>query len=107
MIREHLNNFTIAGFTYYEGPLAFEDLKIGKQLQLRLEENNAFDNRAVAIFHDEHKLGFVPRSENRILYKLLKTGFKDFEVRVQGIDGKTHPEQQVRVVIHLTAVEEK
>ena len=42
-MREHLAHFDIAGFTYYEGVLAFSELKIGVQLQLKLEEENKFD----------------------------------------------------------------
>lgn len=31
-MREHLAHFNIAGFTYYEGVLAFQKLKIGTEL---------------------------------------------------------------------------
>ena len=60
MKTEHLANFTIAGFTYYEGALAFKKLKIGKQVELKLEEDNKFDARAIAIYYKAYKLGFVP-----------------------------------------------
>lgn len=101
-MREHLSHFDIAGFTYYEGVLAFSELKIGVKLQLKLEENNKYDARAVSIYYNEYKLGFVPRSENRILYKFLKVGISDsFEVRIQRLDEKETPEHQVGVVIHL------
>lgn len=101
MIREHLSNFSIAGFTYYEGALAFEHLKIGTKLRLELDEANKYDPRAVAIYFENKKLGFIPRSENRIFYKLLKVGFENFEARVQRIAPQEHPEEQLRVVVHL------
>jgi hypothetical protein len=100
-MKEHLSHFNIAGFTYYEGVLAFEHLKIGTQLQLRLEEDNKYDARAVAIYYNEFKLGFVPRAENRILYKLLKVGLNCLDVRIQRINGKVNPEEQVGVLVHL------
>lgn len=76
-------------------------MQIGTVLTLKLEEDNKYDARAVAIYLGEHKLGFVPRNENRIFYKLLKVGITNFEARVQMIDDKEHPESQVQVVVHL------
>lgn len=101
-MREHLAHFDIAGFTYYEGVLAFNELQIGVQLQLKLDEDNKYDARAVAIYYNQYKLGFIPRNENRVFYKFLKVGICDcFEVRIQRIDKKETPEHQIGVVIHL------
>lgn len=100
--REHLANFQIAGLTYYDAALCFENLKIGTQLQLKVETDNKFDARAVAVYYNEHKLGFIPKSENRIFYKLLSMGYTPiFEAIIQQIDATEHPENQIRVVIHL------
>jgi hypothetical protein len=104
-MKEHLAHFDIAGFTYYEGVLAFNELKIGIQLQLKLEEDNKYDARAVAIYFNEFKLGFIPRSENRIIYKLLKVGIDCLDVRVQRVNKKENPENQIGVVIHLIKTE--
>ncbi|NDP26403.1 MAG: DNA-binding protein [Flavobacterium sp.] len=106
-MREHLTHFDIAGFTYYEGVLAFNELKIGVQLQVKLEEDNKYDSRAVAIYYNDFKLGFVPRSENRIIYKLLKVGIDCMEVRIQRVDEKENPENQIGVVIHLVKTEKE
>ncbi len=100
--REHLANFHIAGLTYYEAVLCFENLKIGTQLQLKAETDNKFDARAVAVYYNEHKLGFIPKSDNRIFYKLLGMGYNAiFETTIQQVDATEHPEHQIRVVIHL------
>jgi hypothetical protein len=102
MKKEHLAHFDIAGFTYYDGAIAFRKLKIGKKVRLQLEEENKFDARAVAIYYNEFKLGFVPRSENRILYKLLKTGLdQNLSVVIQRLDPTAYPENQVSVIVHL------
>ena len=102
MKTEHLAHFTIAGFTYYEGALAFKKLKVGKKLDLKLEEDNKFDARAVAIYYKEYKLGFVPRTENRIIYKLLKIGLtKNIRLIIQKVHASEHPENQIMVVAHL------
>ena len=57
----HLANYYIAGFGYWDGCEAFEQLKIGSCLQLVREEENRFDPYAVAIYYREFKLGFIPR----------------------------------------------
>lgn len=101
MIKEHLGNFNIAGFSFYDGVMCFDELKIGKKLSLQLEENNGYDKRAVAIYFNEFKLGFVPRAENRIFYKLLKVGLNCIDMRVQMVDSTEHPEVQIRVVAFL------
>ena len=106
--REHLANFHIAGLTYYEAIRCFENLKIGTKLELKMETDNKFDARAVAIYYNEFKLGFVPKSENRIFYKLLSMGYNTiFETTIQQVDGSEHPENQIRVVTHLLKQEEQ
>lgn len=102
-MKEHLSNFHIAGFTFNDGVEVFEQLRVGRKVELRLEEDNKFDPRAVAIYFEGKKLGFVPRSENRIIYKLLKVGFSQFETRIQRIDPTDHPENQISVVVHLVS----
>lgn len=99
---EHLANFNIAGFTYYDGAPIFRKLKIGTKLKLQLEENNRYDARAVAIYFKNHKIGFIPRTENRIFYKMLKVGLENsIRILIQSKDATAHPEQQIRVVAHL------
>lgn len=104
IVKEHLAHFDIAGFTYYEGSEAFENFKIGTKLQLKLEPENKFDARAIALFYNDFKLGFVPRTENRIIYKLLKIGFEGLETKIQRIDATAHPENQVSVIVHLVGI---
>ncbi len=93
--KEHLANFNIAGFTYYDGAEAFKDLEMGLELKLAIDENNKYDARAVMISYKNWKLGYVPREHNRIFYKLLKVGLDNIVLRVQGLDKSEHPERQV------------
>ena len=74
MKREHFANFHIAGFSYYEGVLAFEKLKVGAQVSIKPEPTNTYDKYAVEIYHEENKLGYIPKGENRQIAKLLITG---------------------------------
>ena len=55
--RVHLANFHVAGFSYWDGCEAFENLKIGTKLQFEREADNKFDPYAVAIYYNDLKLG--------------------------------------------------
>lgn len=101
MKREHLSNFNLAGFTYYDGPFCFKKLKIGKKLKLVLEPNNPYDSNAVAIYYKEHKLGFIPKTENKFPSKLLRAGLNCLEAVVQRKDAAEHPENQIQIVLYL------
>ena len=59
MKMQHLAQFKIAGFSYYEGAFVFRKLKIGTKLKLQLEEENKYDCRAVTIYYKKHKIGFI------------------------------------------------
>lgn len=100
--KEHLANFIIAGLTYYDAVDCFKELEVGTELRLELEENNKYDARAVAIYYKECKLGFVPRAENRIFYKLLKVGLdKAISVKIQRLSPDANPENQIHVLARL------
>ena len=98
----HLANFHIAGFGYWEGCEAFNELKIGSLLDLVREEDNKFDPYAVAIYYGDFKLGYVPRSENHDISKFLDMGLDDiYETRLTRITPDVHPEQQVEVIVYV------
>lgn len=100
--RVHLDNFHIAGFGYWDGCEAFEHLKIGTKLRLVREADNPFDFYAVAIYYEEHKLGFIPRSSNHDISKYLDMGLEDiYEVRITRITPDVQPEAQVEVIVYI------
>lgn len=101
MDRRHLSTFNIAGFSYYDGSIAFQDLKIGSELELKYEPDNKYDAKAVAIFFGVHKLGYVPRGENSTISKFLEMGYAPFETRVQRLDPAAHPEEQAGVIVYI------
>lgn len=100
---KHFDHFHIAGFTFYEGVLAFDQLKVGTELKLVAEPKNRYDENAVAIYIKKHKLGFVPRSHNLSLAVLLNAGYDIFETRVQQIKADAHPEDQLHTVVFVKA----
>lgn len=101
MKRRHFTHFTIAGFTYYDGSIVFNELKIGTELQLVYEPDNKYDPKAVMLCYGEHKLGYVPRGINSEISKLLEMGYNVFEARIQQLDSTAFPENQVGVIVYI------
>lgn len=98
--RKQLLNFKIAGFSYYEGAVVFQELKNSTLLQLVPELDNRYDKNAVALYYNDYKLGYLPRQENRIIARLLQLGVDCFEARIQQIDPTRNPEEQVGVILY-------
>ena len=105
MKKIHFLHCHLAGFSFYDGVLAFEHLKIGTELQLKHDPTNHYDKYAVEIYYKEHKLGYIPRAMNKAIAKLLSVGIDCFEARVQYVDGEAHPENQVGLIVYVVGKE--
>ncbi len=99
--REHFANFTIAGFSYYDGALIFNQLKIGQEVKLVAEPANIFDKNAVAIYLDDNMLGYIPKAFNREVSKVLNAGYSIFSGYIQAVSPESNPEEQVRVIVFI------
>lgn len=73
-IKTMVNRFSVAGFQYYEGESVIRSLNSGDGLTLKAEPSNPYDCYAVEIFHGRTKLGYVPRSDNKHISRLLRNG---------------------------------
>lgn len=104
----HFINTTVAGFTYWDGPIVFSDLHIGSQLNFVREADNRFDPYAVALYFGGNKIGFLPRSENKEISKLIDQGWDDvFEVCINRITADETPENQVGIVVYVKQNKQK
>jgi len=102
MTGRHLLHFDLAGFSYYDGITVFSELKIGSLLRMVAEPTNSYDQHAVEIYYGDTKLGYMPRSSNRIIFKLLNFGHADlFEVMINRITPDADPEGQIGVVVRV------
>jgi hypothetical protein len=78
--------FVIAGIEYYEALFVINKLKPGKKLKLKLEPKNKYDENAVEIYYKKHKLGYIPKTANYSIAKILNAGWDIFDSYVQKID---------------------
>ena len=102
MEKRHLLTTHIAGFGFWDGVEAFEQLRIGTVLRMVREDDNKFDPYAVALYYGDYKLGFLPRGENHEISKYLEMGYADiYEVRINRLAPQEHPENQVGIIVRL------
>lgn len=71
----------VAGTMYYE-PHEFEPL-VKKDLPLKMvrEPENQYDRFAVALYLDGGKIGYLPKSKNEVIARLMDAG-KEFNTKV-------------------------
>jgi hypothetical protein len=62
----------IAGYQYYEGEKIENLIESKEKIELRLQENNKYDQNAIEIFYKGIKLGYIPRDENTIPANLIR-----------------------------------
>ena len=61
----------VAGYQYYKGPEIEKYFVEGDTLSLVREPFNPFDNRAIALYIDDLKIGFIPMANNEVLSKMI------------------------------------
>jgi len=69
-----LDEFEVAGFRYYDGPKLLHAMKVGDALSLQREPTNSHDEWAVRIDWRKNPIGYVPRTCNWPVAKLLDQG---------------------------------
>lgn len=103
--RQTLFNSKLAGFSHYDGPLAWGEMKIGSKLT-PVAEDNKHDPTAVALYFKDYKVGYIPREKNETIYHFLEMGWEDaIDVRVSRMSREEHPERQVDISVGIARKE--
>ncbi|GBE04055.1 HIRAN domain protein [bacterium BMS3Abin09] len=91
---------SVAGFRYYSGEEIWKKLEPGRSLDLKREPGNPFDYDAVEIYHENEKIGYLPRSDNMVIAQLMDKGV-DVKARISGIREEGSPNERVGVAVEL------
>ena len=75
--------FNIAGWRYYQGEKALENLEVGKRIILKLEKDNMYDSHAIEVWNknERYKLGYVPAIYSRYIDKLVEENCYDAVIK--------------------------
>lgn len=98
----HLATYYIAGYQHWDGALVLNELKPGATLRIAPEPENPHDPAAVAIYHEDVKLGYIPSDQNRAVSLMCAYGHAEaFELRILQVDLEAAPWHQVRVGLYV------
>lgn len=93
-----LQTSSIAGFQYYQGETLWPQLATGQFVTLVRETNNRYDDRAVRIDWQDHKLGYIPRMDNAAVSQLIDRGEK-VSALIVGLKKSNNPWDRVEVEV--------
>ena len=88
----------IAGYAYYQGERVIDQLKQGCKLDLIREPENPYDNKAIAIYFKNHKLGFIPRINNKVIANIMDQKIEVF-AKILKIKPENNDWDKVRVEV--------
>ncbi|SDC84014.1 MULTISPECIES: HIRAN domain-containing protein [unclassified Candidatus Frackibacter] len=89
--------FNIAGWRYYDGEKALNELQVDQVLHFEIEEDNMYDMHAIEIWttNKEYKLGYVPAVYSRYIDKLVKD--EDYKAVIKEINPDSNPHDILKV----------
>ncbi len=95
-----LHECFIAGFRFHEGPDIMPYLQPGESLTLTAEPDNPHDPWAVRVEHNKSHIGYLPRTQNEFVARLLQ---QDAPVScvINAVDEQAVPWQAVRIQVSV------
>ena len=99
-VRILVQNSPLAGSQYHDLTAVRPRMKVGDRLTLTREPGNRHDVNAIIVEWQGHKLGYLPRAENRVVASAMDSGNR-LSARVSRLDEDPDPWRQVEVEIYL------
>lgn len=99
-VRILVQSSPLAGFLYYAGETLWQEMKVGDELALVREPDNAHDANAVRVQWRGHKLGYLPRAENRAVAAEMDRG-APVVARIAALLQDRNPWKRLRVDIYV------
>lgn len=98
-IRILVQNSPLAGSQYYAVGEQWQALQVGDHLDLIREPDNRHDKHAIRVEWRGHKLGYVPRAENRAVAAAMDQGDR-LVARIAKLTEHPDPWRRVRFEVY-------
>ncbi|HEY3371681.1 MAG TPA: HIRAN domain-containing protein [Prolixibacteraceae bacterium] len=95
----------IAGFQYYQGLELEQRLKENETLSLKREPQNRHDYNAIEVFRGDHKLGYIPRAENKLIARVMDQGMT-VKASITRIDPEAIANRRVKMKVFYEMVQD-
>ncbi len=92
----------VAGFQYYQGEKVWSRLKEGQPLRLARERNNPYDEKAVEVYRQNEKLGYIPRIDNSVISQLMDRG-AGLKARIDRFQRSNDPWERIGLQVLMKA----
>ena len=89
----------VAGWQYHKGDRVWPVISHGDTLELRREPQSPYDEKAIAVYWQDTKLGYIPRADNTVIAHLLDQGAR---VRVSVLQKNPDAPSWERLEMRLT-----
>lgn len=99
-VRVLVQSSPLAGSQFYAAGAFWTQLQIGDRLDLVREPDNRHDARAIRVEWRGHKLGYVPRAENRLVAAALDRGDR-LSARISRLRDDANPWRRVEFEVFL------
>lgn len=93
-----LQDSPLAGFQFHAGKQLWPQMQVGDRLSLIREPDNPHDPFAIRVEWQQHKIGYVPRRENRDIARLMDNGVQ-IHARISRLAQSRDPWSRVRFEI--------
>jgi len=85
-----LQSSPLAGSQYYAFAEFWPQMRVGDRLELVREPDNRHDANAIRVEWRGHKIGYVPRTENRVIAAALDAGER-LSARLSSVSDNKNP----------------
>ena len=99
-IRILVQSSPLAGSQYYAVGEQWQALQVGDHLDLIREPDNRHDRNAIRVEWRGHKLGYVPRAENRAVAAAMDRG-EPVDARIAKLRQHRNPWQRVLIEVFV------
>lgn len=99
-VRILVQSSPLAGYRHYQAPALWSQLKADDPLTLHREPDNPYDANAIRVEWQGHKLGYLPRAENRALAAEMDKG-TPLSARIAALKKGRSAWQRVRVDVFV------
>jgi len=89
-VRMLIQRSPLAGSQYYAAGEFWHEMRVGDRLDLVREPENRHDRHAIRVEWRGHKLGYVPRAENRAVATAMDDGER-LSARVSSLSDNKNP----------------
>lgn len=91
----------VRGFRYYEGPGMLTQMKVGQLIELVREPDNPYDSCAIALYCNNHKIGYIPSEDNPVLSRLLDARLLDILAEITHLEPNAQTWENVCIAIYV------